>query len=91
MPIYYVTDLIQKVVDESFFIQTPKGIFRIIDGNWFYYENKYFYVNDVLEKILELVEINNSYFIDLGELHDMLYASYIDDKEILDVIESHKQ
>jgi len=91
MPIFYVTDLIEKVIDESFFVQTSRGVFRIIDGNWFYYEDKYFYVEDVLKKILELIEINNSYFIDLGELHDILYAGYIDDKEVLEAIQNHKQ
>ncbi len=86
----YVTDLIQKVIDESFFVETSKGIKRIVSGNWFYHEDKYFYVEDVLKKILELVEINNSYFIDLGELHDIMFAGYIDNKEVLEAIQNHK-
>jgi hypothetical protein len=88
---YYALDLIQKVVDESFFVITEKGKFRIINGDWFFYEGKYFYVNDVLEGILDLIEINNSYRIDLAELHDILYAGYIDDKEVLNTIKAKKQ
>ena len=84
--ICYVTDLIQKVVDNSFFVQTKKGIYRIVSGNLFGCEGKYFFVEDVLKGILALVEICNSYNIDLDALHDYLYPLYIDDEEILEDI-----
>jgi hypothetical protein len=88
MPICYAIDLIQKVVDESFFVETSKGRFRVISGDWFYHKGKYFYVDNVIKGILKLIEINNSYKIDLEELHDILYAGYIDDKEVLEAIQN---
>jgi hypothetical protein len=37
---FYVTDLIQKVVDSSFFIETPKGKVRVVEGSLFHHPNK---------------------------------------------------
>jgi hypothetical protein len=85
---FYVTDLIQKVVDSSFFVETPKGKERIVEGSLFHYPGKYFYLNDVLEGILKLYKDYGFSVIELADLHDILFASYISDKEILNAIKS---
>jgi len=87
---YHGINLIQKIVDESFFVETRKGKFRVINGDWIFYPNRFFYVEDVIKAVIKLIEINNTYQVDLNELHDMLYADYIDDKEILNAIKSQK-
>jgi len=85
---FYVTDLIQKVIDTSFFVDTPKGRVRVISGELFYYPNKYFYVDDVLEAILKLYKDYGFCVIELADVHDLLYASYISDKDVLNAIKS---
>jgi len=85
---YPVTELIQKVVDSSFFVTTPKGTFRVVSGELFHHKGKYFYLEDVLYEILRLYKYYGFSEIDTRDLHDMLYASYIDDKEVLNAIKS---
>ena len=86
---FYVTDLIQKVVDSSFFVDTPKGKVRVVSGDLFYHPNKYFYLEDVLEGILKLYKDYGFCVIELGDLHDILYASYISDKDVLNAIKNN--
>ena len=83
---YRVQDLIVKVVDESFLVETPRGSIRVVSGTLFGYdEGKYFLLDKVLEKILKLVEITQSWKIDVYDLHDLLYASWIEIKDLIPV------
>ncbi len=88
---FYVTDLIQKVVDSSFFVETPKGKFRVVNGELFHHHGKYFYLDDVLEGILKLYKDYGFSVIELADLHDILYAGYIIDKDMLNVIKAQTQ
>jgi hypothetical protein len=87
---YPVIDLLQKVVDNSFFIKTDKDKTRIVKGDLFGHKNKYFYLNDVIKGILELTEINNSWKIDLDQLHDIMYTKDIKNPTILEQIQKQK-
>jgi hypothetical protein len=76
---YHVIDLIQKIVDNSFFVN---GL-RVVSGELFGYKDKYFHLNDVIKGILELIEINNSWTIDIDQLYDIMYTKGIEDPTIL--------
>ncbi len=88
---FYVTDLIQKVVDSSFFVETPKGKFRVVNGELFHHHGKYFFLDYVLYAILKLYKDYGFLTIELADLHDMLIASYISDKDMLNVIKAQTQ
>ena len=88
---FYVTDLIKKVVDSSFFVETPKGKFRVVSGELFHHNDKYFYLDDVLEGILKLYKDYGFSVIELADLHDILYAGYISDKDVLNAIKAKIQ
>ena len=84
--VYPAVDLIKKLFESSFLVDTPKGKTYITPGNLFGYKDKYFLLDDVVKGILELIEINHSWKIDLDELHDILYTKYIDDNKLLERI-----
>jgi len=84
--IYRVEDLLVKVVQDSFLVDTPKGSIRVVSGTLFgYEEGKYFLLDEVIEKILDVVEITQSREIDVYDVHDLLYASWIELRDTLPV------
>jgi len=81
-----VEDLLVKVVQDSFLVDTPKGSIRVVSGTLFgYEEGKYFLLDEVIEKILDVVEITQSREIDVYDVHDLLYASWIELRDTLPV------
>jgi len=80
---YYVVELLKKVFESSFLVETSEGKVQVVSGNLFEHNGKFFYLDDVIKGILELVEIYHSWSIDLNDLHDILYTKYIDDPTIL--------
>ena len=81
---YYVVDLIKKVFESSFLVVTPKGKVYVTPGTLFgYEEGKYFLLDKVIEKILKAVEITQQWEVDIYDVHDLLYASWIELKDIL--------
>jgi hypothetical protein len=86
--VYRVEDLLIKVVQDSFLVDTPKGSVRVVSGTLFgYNEGKYFLLNEVIEKILDVVEIRQSRNIDVYDVHDLLYPSWI---ELGDLVKTNK-
>jgi len=83
-----VTNLIQKIVDSSFFVNTPKGKVRVVKGDLFYYPDKYFYLKDVIGAILHLYKFYDQSKVNLDDLHDLLYTSEIVNKEVLNAIKT---
>jgi len=83
---YYVVELLKKVFESSFLVETSEGKVQVVSGNLFEHNGKFFYLDDVIKGILELVEIYHSWIIDLNDLHDVLYAKYIYDPIILESI-----
>jgi len=84
--IYHVKDLLVKVVKESFLVDTPKGTVCVVSGTLFGYgEGRYFLLDEVIEKILDVVEITQSRKIDVYDVHDLLYASWIELRDKLPI------
>jgi len=82
--IYHITKLLRKVFKSSFLINTPKGKVYVTPGYLFGYpQDKYFYLDEVVQKILDVMEITQSRNIDVYDVHDLLYASWIELREPL--------
>jgi len=86
--VFRVDQILEKVIDNSFFVNTPYGKVRVVSGDLVCHPGKYFYLKDVIYAILHLYKFYDMQTIDLADLHDMLYASYISNKEILTAIET---